>query len=668
MLCSCSSTGTDFDKFVNNFGLAVGNNYANQRPFDKTAKSQVTGHLICSLAWEEFDEEPDAAVLWYPNLKLFNDWIGIDMVPKRSFEYLAQPLMIAPFRTTLFKKWMLGRNGPPHQTETIKTGDCSAPQEDGGAWIIKRVGPFYSNGNYDWWSADFRDGLRLSRIIKKYPGGVYITTQFIGLVSDSGPILGNPPIHIHHFHMSQQPGCYLKASKDELFTFPTVFEIHGDHQCLPEDGGDDCFFETPALEHVKEVDRAVDLTGTVNDVRASDSETIKWWIQSSLRWHPKSMCEAEPLSQTLFGLRAPNLDGQPSTVWSKNADPWFSTNRSTANDPYGILGKGPQLPHNEIGPVTLQMHMFSAQYYNTTEHTICWGTRQCLHGGEMIRNKYHGHNLMFEKGFFFRAKPQELGLVNGTHPFPFHNAYEYTLLADTGFENFNELQQYLTNNLAEAARNYDNKCSPFSAVPKTCLFNKPFMVCKAISQHAILYDEQLKIDFVYDRKDKICCNPWTFKMMETWTSIAFNGPITKPVSPGTPFIPKYFPQHLNWIMTYKFQNPKIDGKAAFRNLHSYYTLIAFSPQGSSFDEYRYGDIWDYMLRLPLSFRPDSLKQMSTTMCYLISVMHWKDALYDTPNDIPSMLQRGVYPGCFDVGQPSFQRGDMVDHSTVSNHI
>ena len=40
-------------------------------------------------------------------------------------------------------------------------------QEDGGEWIISRLGPFTSYGGYDWWQFSGHDAFNFSRVLEK---------------------------------------------------------------------------------------------------------------------------------------------------------------------------------------------------------------------------------------------------------------------------------------------------------------------------------------------------------------------------------------------------------------------------------------------------------------------------------------------------------------------
>mmetsp|Transcript_150000 Transcript_150000/g.264726 ORF Transcript_150000/g.264726 Transcript_150000/m.264726 type:complete len:678 (-) Transcript_150000:353-2386(-) len=646
--------------FVDNFGIAGGQGSACERPYEKRGLDFVLHHPSSVFDWQKFDEEAYAAVLWYPNTQQYACFNGVDMVPKRHFEYFPRGGLGIQPPISKRSLWECGMNGPPDQSESLTIGGSATHEEDGGSWVFQRIGPFYSNGGYDWWSIQMRDVFHLSKVMLEHFDGVYFTSALLAAASESGEILNLPPIHLHHIHVGPQPGAPSKASAggESSYFSDYMLEIHGDYECLPKDGGAKCLFQKPASDNVREIDRVVDLIAEINDVRAPASESMKWWFQLAIRWHPKAIGKHVPESQSQFGLwtiqhlrnyaNRKLLNDESLPIWS---------HMPSENDPYGNLGKGPQLPRNDstgFSPVRNQFDFAVTFGLNSSEHVIAWGTAPMFHGGEMIRMKIHSHNAMFERVLLIRSDPHELGLVGGTSSFPFHNAYEFTLLQDTGLKNFDDVEFYLMSNLAAAKHEHEKKCEPSSSVKVGCDFNRPFVICRALPQDAEVYDKNLNLFFSYDRRQMTCCNRWTFKTGEVSTMIGFYKPIIRPVGPWAALIPKEFPMHLGGWMDFKFHCPPINKKSSCRMLHSYYFSHQMRPTGSSLNVMVLGDIWDYLLRLPSTSAPN-LQELGTWNFACVSIMsihRWKDGLHDGAHDFPSMIANGVYSKYIDVDEYS----------------
>jgi len=630
------------DVFVDNFGIGGGQGTVSERPYSRIGLDNVQSNRICRLDWHDFDEEASAVVLWFPNSQQYGSFIGVDMMPKKHFEFF--PGFPPIFQLNI---WERGKNGPPDQAETIKIGECSVYEDDGGGWVLQRLGPFYSNGGYDWLTIEMRDVWRLSNVLREHPDGVYFTSALLAAASDSSKILGLPPIHLHHVHVGPQVGAMFKIRDETIYFTDVMLEVHGDYVCLPEDGGVNCLFQKPSMDNVREIDRAVDMMGQLNEVRAPASESMKWWFLMAIHWHPKTTGNFLPESQSQFGPATANLRNYENKKLSSNANVPVWSNMPSDKDPYGNLGKGPQLPANEtLGfvPIRNQNDYFGTFGLNTSEHVIAWCSSTMFHGGDMIRVKIHSHNAMFERYLQFRASPHELGLVGGTHHFPFHNAYEFTLLRDTAFQNFDDVQFYLMSNLAKAQGIYHKNCESSSSSRVECDINRPFLICKAFPKDAEVYDEKLEDFFVYDRRQSTCCNRWTFKIGEVATIIGFYHPIIRPLGPWAPLIPKEFPMHLGGWMEFKMQGPTINMQPSFRMGHSHYFLHVFTRPGSSFNTLLSGDIWDYLLRLPPTLDPN-LRMVGTFNFYCVRLMsthRWHDGLHDGPHDDASLVLHGVY--------------------------
>jgi hypothetical protein len=377
------------------------------------------------------------------------------------------------------------------------------------------LGPFVSNGNFDWWQVGIRDLFRLDEVLKKHPEGVYFSTSFTGAVADSGEILGFPPIHMHHIHISPEPGVKKKLP-DKIglggYIPNLVIEQHGDYECLQQEGGVNCFFEKSPVGYVKEINRVLDLEGEMNDARAPNSKPMTWWYQVAIRWHPKSVVHRGPVSQNFLVMVQPdNVSDQLTELLTFNLD--------------------------------------------TSEHHIAWYSGTQFSDGGLVRNKMHSHNVMFDRSFFFRASPKELGLVDGAIQFPVHDKTQTVLLRDTGLSSFEAAEEYLMSNLAKAASAHVDTCETTASflnarMAPQCSFPKPFTVCRAWARNEEVFDETTRKRYLYDRRAKECCKPWAFRWGERFTTVAFYKPLTRPLGPWLDAIPPTYPEHLHWVMSY----------------------------------------------------------------------------------------------------------------------
>jgi hypothetical protein len=241
--------------------------------------------LECNWKWGEFGQDFDGAALnFYKNTDDWKSFKGFDLVPEHH-------ATLAPkykgYDTTTYKSKIMG-------------GRCNIPPPSSSAgvrWTLERIGPFKSVGGYDWWQFAWNDPFQTNQILKKYPDGYYILNHFSGAVDRDGNILDFPPIHVHHVHCS--PGstnpmrsdmtkcAYTMNSIDCPQVQRTVFEQHGDYQCIKEDGGSNCLLEDMPEGYAKLVTAPLTINGELNDCRAAGEPEIEWYYQTAIRWIPK---------------------------------------------------------------------------------------------------------------------------------------------------------------------------------------------------------------------------------------------------------------------------------------------------------------------------------------------------------------------------------------------
>jgi hypothetical protein len=524
---------------VDNWGVA-GGAAGDEPPMDRTAREKVQ----CDFTYKDLDQEPNSYVNWYDTTQAYKDYRAIDMTPSRHWEYLGDYEPIEGVNAAMkvvniqadgnrqeegrkhirnrSRLWVPGKNGPPDQKKKIQIGECAVPQSDGGAWHVQRVGPFVSNGGYDWWQVAWRDMFRLSEVFKTHPEGIYYTTTFSAGVAPSGEPLSYPPVHIHHIHVIPQPGTRKKMPLNHGYVSNMVMEMHGDYVCLPQDGGVDCYFEVPAKDNMQEIRQVLDVEGDLNDVRASGSPPMEWWYQVVVRWHPKAAKpKAHPLSQIFY----------------------------LAN---GHLNQSDQ---------SKELQTFDI---STSKPVVYWYSGTMFSDGELVRNKVHAHNLMFREAFWFHATPEELGL---TRPPKDTGVGDGFPLEDMGFNDFLEFKEYLKVNLEKSRRKYESTCKSFlgktssierhgfhedSMSTDQCKYQKPFTVCRSFGKASRdIYDPVAQHSYIYDRRSISCCEPWTFKSGEVFTTVGLYWPADRPAGPWESDMPATYPQHLSWFLTYK---------------------------------------------------------------------------------------------------------------------
>merc|ERR1711933_449784 len=124
-------------------------------------------------------------------------------------------------------------------------------------------------------------------------------------------------------------------------------------------------------------------------------------------------------------------------------------------------------------------------------------------------------------------------------------------------------------------------------------------------------------NFLFDRRSKSCCRPWTFRSGEVWTTISFNQPLTRPLGPWDPTFPSAYAQHLHWIMTYHM-------KTSFaRPDHSYYMAEVYKPTGSKGYHVTVGDNVQLC-----ADSPQCRVAHGSELSGQFAARHWPDGKYD----------------------------------------
>lgn len=110
---------------------------------------------------------------------------------------------------------------------------------------------------------------------------------------------------------------------------------------------------------------------------------------------------------------------------------------------------------------------------------LLWYTGHMWANGEMIRNKLHAHNMVFESSAFFVATPADLGLDKPR--FLPKASWAPMSTVELGFENNDALAALLLSNLKASQLKFDRLCSQqLSPNDPACSRPRPQLLCAAI--------------------------------------------------------------------------------------------------------------------------------------------------------------------------------------------
>jgi len=238
-----------------------------------------------------------ATVNYYKTTKDFQNFNNHDLIPENKNKYY----MFTQLRDGIYDDGI-------NQGVKITHQECNADSVDDGTWSMERIGPFFSEGGYDWWQVAWENLFSLKEKLKDYPGGVVIDKNVILPTRRDRSVLGYPPIHVHHIHIATAPGVrprmvpyFCAASiKDHCFNGSYLFEWHGDFQCRPHEGSTACLYQHLPSGYGKYAHTPVDLEGELNDVRPSGSAPLEWYFEVGIHWYPAASTKATPLEPLSF--------------------------------------------------------------------------------------------------------------------------------------------------------------------------------------------------------------------------------------------------------------------------------------------------------------------------------------------------------------------------------
>lgn len=239
-----------------------------------------------------------------------------------------------------------------------------------GNWTLERVGPFSTSGGHRWLSAGWVDagdfGSRLEA------GDIYLTAFGFFPMSEYDHILGRPPIHIHHMHVSSSQSWGRNGTTEynqhshlnSLGNFAIEFDTHGDRQCPVDLGGTDClmraFPEGFGLQFVDPVETFFDLV----DIRSSSAPELILYAHHAYRW-------------------------------------MHFVQRRVGKVVTGIIQFG--INHHDDYPLILNLN-------NPTSYVI-WATWKWLLTGSLVQMYWHTHHLLTRDVWIISAHSSEIGIA-----------------------------------------------------------------------------------------------------------------------------------------------------------------------------------------------------------------------------------------------------------------
>jgi hypothetical protein len=208
-------------------------------------------------------------------LEYVYDWFPTDGIMKGSYwAYLTSQISVSTYYPDL-PRWVVTLLrflfSPPAHGATLQSFRCSIGGAEGSEFRIRRLGPFVGNGGFDWHKMKMEDPFKLRSQVQH--GAVHVTGFMSAPVAESGEILGNPPIHIHHANLGPNPN---RSSLSRLSQW------HGDSQCSHADGGTACYVTVLPQGFGFPVSQELRLDTDFNDVRPSGSPDLHFWLEAAI--------------------------------------------------------------------------------------------------------------------------------------------------------------------------------------------------------------------------------------------------------------------------------------------------------------------------------------------------------------------------------------------------
>jgi hypothetical protein len=463
--------------------------------------------------------------------------------------------------------WRKGLRPQPAGSKPIVGALCDLPAantasgvEDGQLrYTLMRVGPFTSNGGYDWWQFAGHDTLKLSRFLK---GGRTLGLQShwvagveVGTASRRERVLGWPPMHVHHIHLvpskpwlryqwaTPSTGSWrnflhhLTEEQGAAYYVPNyVAEQHGEWDLCDireaargqpgasgqsgGDGGGGCYAERLPHGYTNLIDFPLDFEGELNDGREVGAANLDFWLEIGVGWtyavEGKKPLSYAVITEDHFGM----VDGHQHTYENYH---WVPTSGEWVN------------------------------YY----------TGRMPIAGRLVRMKHHVHMSILHKAYFLSASADDLQLfarpigpdgeeMGGKEvpgAFFSHGGRIGALLSDVdGIDA--RLNTWPVGSVAVermgAGATHDEFEKALLARARALPRGESTITCS-------LSRGLLEVDgYLWDRAGVSRCVPWTFARGDEFTSVSllrFHGDKVGPWSPRS--TPPRLPSHNQWNLYYE---------------------------------------------------------------------------------------------------------------------
>lgn len=170
----------------------------------------------------------------------------------------------------------------------ISVRTCHVYDPTGDSWTFEQSGPHVGRGAYEWHSAGWPDA---GQFFATSHLPVWITAFGFAPI-DEHRVVGWPPLHIHHMHISQSQsllrffgsGGTLPMFSAPYDGFQIEGDIHGDRQCQSSRGGTDCLIRAYPEGFGIQITRPLHTFYDINDVREAPAAPLEFWTEHSYRW------------------------------------------------------------------------------------------------------------------------------------------------------------------------------------------------------------------------------------------------------------------------------------------------------------------------------------------------------------------------------------------------
>jgi len=172
---------------------------------------------------------------------------------------------------------------------------CEVVSGEGHRYTFDRLGILKSSGANMWSSYGWPDGGRFANALTK--DSVWVTGFLFAPIDPNGTIIGYPPLHIHHTHVTSSQSWLehfflLRYGKSpermfELYGVKTIaieFDIHGDRQCTPDHGGVKCLGHAFPPGYGTRITDPLEIFGEIIDERRAGESSIDYRVEYAFRW------------------------------------------------------------------------------------------------------------------------------------------------------------------------------------------------------------------------------------------------------------------------------------------------------------------------------------------------------------------------------------------------